>query len=241
VSALLLVSGVTVRFRGWGRASSAITNVSLQVARGEALGLVGASGSGKSTLARVMTGLLPPTLGTVHFDGVDLGCVPARERRGLCKRLQPVFQDAGAALDPRRTIDESLAEPFEIQANVPREELSDRVGALLATVGLERVVGRRLPRALSAGQRQRAVLARALALQPELLVLDEPTSALDVSAQAQVLNVLLELKRQAGLAMVLISHDAEVVGHLADRLVVLEEGRVRAEGTFDAAQPGGGP
>jgi oligopeptide/dipeptide ABC transporter ATP-binding protein len=209
------------------RTLRAVTEVSLQVERGQTLGLVGESGSGKTTLGRLMLGLLAPTAGSVRFDGKNLAELAPRELRALRRNFQMVFQDPLAALNPRVTVRDAVREPLEIhEPGLSRAEQDTRVGAMLERVGLPAALHPRLPGALSGGQRQRAVIARALVAGPSLVVADEPVSALDVSVQAQVVNLLADLKAERGLAMLFISHDLGVVGHLADAVAVLYLGRV---------------
>lgn len=224
MSALLQASGVEVRYRAQGKRIAAVRGVSLQVDKGERLGLIGESGSGKSSLARALLGLEPLSAGTVRFDGQPMhGARPA-----LRRRFQPVFQDVGASLNPRMRIREVLAEPFVIH-HVPVDE--QRLTALLEQVQLTPELLSRLPRELSVGQRQRVNLARALALEPELLLLDEPVSALDVSVQAQVLNLLQTITRQRSLSLLVITHDLDVVAHLCTRLAVMYAGRIVESGS----------
>jgi ABC-type glutathione transport system ATPase component len=205
----------------------AVTEVSLRVERGQTLGLVGESGSGKTTLGRLLLGLLRPTAGTVRYDGKDLAALPAPELRALRRHFQMVFQDPLAALNPRVTVRDAVREPLEIhEPLLSRTEQDARATAMLERVGLPVALHPRLPTALSGGQRQRAVIARALVAGPSLVVADEPVSALDVSVQAQVVNLLADLKAERGLAMLFISHDLGVVGHLADAVAVLYLGRV---------------
>jgi peptide/nickel transport system ATP-binding protein len=186
----------------------AVRGVSFSVAPGETLGLVGESGCGKSSLARALVGLVPKAKGAVRFAEA-------------ARKLQLVFQDPLAALDPRMTIEAALREPLDI-ARLPRE----RLPGLLEAVGLSTELLPRLPRELSAGQRQRVCIARALAVEPKLIVLDEPVSALDVSVQAQVLNLLGELQRTRGLTYLFISHDLAVVSHVSTRIAVMYAGRI---------------
>ena len=212
-----------------GRGSApvrAVDGVSLEVAAGETLALVGESGSGKSTLGRVMLRLEMPTAGTVHFEGRDLAALSPAELRATRRRMQVVFQDPLGALNPRRSVAASIAEGLAIHALVPREERHARVDALLEEVGLQVSLRDRLPHELSGGQRQRVGIARALAVEPSFLVCDEPVSALDVSIQAQVLNLLLDLRDRRGLAYLFIAHDLAVVRRIADRVAVMYLGTV---------------
>jgi peptide/nickel transport system ATP-binding protein len=202
----------------------AVRGVSLRVAPGDRLGLIGESGSGKSSLARALLGLEPLAAGAVLFDGQPMhGAKPA-----LRRRFQPVFQDVGAALNPLMRISEVLAEPFHIH---DRPIDDTKLSELLEQVQLSSELLGRLPRELSVGQRQRVNLARALALEPELLLLDEPVSALDVSVQAQVLNLLSAITRQRSLSLLVITHDLDVVAHLCTRLAVMYAGRIVESGT----------
>ena len=204
----------------------AVDGVSFALAHGEVLGLVGESGCGKSTLSRAILRIVPATQGEIDFEGHDLLAMSPRTLLTVRPRLQMVFQDPFASLNPRMTIAEALAEPLHVHHVVPHEEIDKRVRQLLDQVGLDaRFIGR-YPHEFSGGQRQRIAIARALALQPHLLVADEPVSALDVSVQAQILNLLGQLVRANGLAMILVSHDLAVVRHLADRIAVMYLGHI---------------
>lgn len=223
-----------VKGKGKGAALHAVSGVDLAVYEGETLALVGESGCGKSTLGRLLLGLLPPTQGQVFFDGQDLAALPPARLRALRRQMQLVFQDTAAALNPRWTVGQSLAEPLRIHNLCPRGEYAARGAALLTQVGLAPDLLDRYPHQLSGGQRQRVGLARALALSPRLVVCDEPVSALDVSVQAQMLNLLADLQRAQGLTYVLISHDLGVVRHSADRVCVMFLGRVCEVGPTQA-------
>lgn len=223
-----------VKGQGKGAALHAVSGVDLAVYEGETLALVGESGCGKSTLGRLLLGLLPPTQGQVFFDGQDLAALPPARLRALRRQMQLVFQDTAAALNPRWTVGQSLAEPLRIHNLCPRGEYAARGAALLTQVGLAPDLLNRYPHQLSGGQRQRVGLARALALSPRLVVCDEPVSALDVSVQAQMLNLLADLQRAQGLTYVLISHDLGVVRHSADRVCVMFLGRVCEVGPTQA-------
>ena len=203
-----------------------VSQVDLQVYEGETLALVGESGCGKSTLGRLLLGLLPPTEGQVLFDGQDLAQCAPKELRALRRQMQMVFQDTAAALNPRWDVGEILAEPLRIHKLCPPGEYTARAEALLERVGLPKHLMGRYPHELSGGQRQRVGIARALAVEPRLVVCDEPVSALDVSVQAQMLNLLLDLQADEGLTYVLVSHDLSVVRHSAGRVCVMFLGRV---------------
>ena len=203
-----------------------VSQVDLQVYEGETLALVGESGCGKSTLGRLLLGLIPPTEGQVLFGGQDLAQCAPKELRALRRQMQMVFQDTAAALNPRWDVGEILAEPLRIHKLCPPGEYTARAEALLERVGLPRHLLGRYPHELSGGQRQRVGIARALAVEPRLVVCDEPVSALDVSVQAQMLNLLLDLQADEGLTYVLVSHDLSVVRHSAGRVCVMFLGRV---------------
>jgi oligopeptide/dipeptide ABC transporter ATP-binding protein len=232
---LVAAEELSVRFaaRGLfrrGPGIRAVDGVSLALDRGEAVGLVGESGSGKSTLGRALLGLIAPHAGRVTFDGADLSTLGRRTRHNLRPRMQLVFQDPHASLDPRRRIGAQIADGLAINRLAPAAERPERVAALLAQVGLDASHAARLPHEFSGGQRQRIAIARALSTSPDFLVADEPVSALDVSVQAQVLLLLDDLRRRLGLALLFISHDIAVVRSLCDRVVVLYLGRVMEQG-----------
>ena len=215
-----------IKGREGGAVLHAVSQVDIAIREGETLALVGESGCGKSTLGRLLLGLLPPTAGQVFFDGQELAKLSPAALRSLRRQMQMVFQDTGAALNPRLDVAGILAEPMKIHNLCPREEMRDRAGDLLEQVGLPRELLTRFPHALSGGQRQRVVIARALALDPRLVVCDEPVSALDVSVQAQILNLLADLQESRRLTYLFVSHDLGVVRHIADRVCVRFLGKI---------------
>jgi peptide/nickel transport system ATP-binding protein len=204
----------------------AVDDVSFTIAPGEALGLVGESGCGKSTTAKLVLGLVPATTGRVVFEGQPVMALRDKAWRAQRRRMQMVYQDPLGALDRRQPVGVQVREPLDIAGIGEHGERDARMLALLDAVGLSAAVAARYPHELSGGQRQRVVLARALILQPSLLVCDEPVSSLDVSIQAQVINLLLDVQRDLGLAMLFISHDLKVVRQVADRVAVMYLGRI---------------
>ena len=211
----------------------AVDGVSLTLAKSSTLGIVGESGSGKSTTGRLVLGLEPPAQGQVFFDRQAMPAIGTKAWRQLRARMQLVYQDPLGALDRRLTVADQVREPLDIHHIGDAADRAARVGELLAAVGLGKLHGNRYPHELSGGQRQRAVIARALASGPDLLVCDEAVSALDVSIQAQVVNLLLDLQEELGIAMLFISHDLKVVRNVSDRVAVMYLGRIVEEGSSD--------
>jgi oligopeptide/dipeptide ABC transporter ATP-binding protein len=219
-------------FGGGAGQVHAVEDVNLVVRRGETLGIVGESGCGKSTTARLILRLLDPTSGTIRFDGRDITRISQRELRPLRRRMQMIFQDPYSSLNPRKTIGQIVGAPFRIQKT--KGDTRGRVRELLERVGLSPEHYNRYPHEFSGGQRQRIGVARALALQPDLIVCDEPVSALDVSIQAQILNLLRSLQSEFELTYVFISHDLSVIRQIADRVAVMYLGRIVEIGAADS-------
>ena len=215
-------------------AVKAVDGVSLKIAGGETLGLVGESGCGKSTLGKAIVRLLKPTAGTVSFNGRDITRMSQRELRPLRQDFQMVFQDPAESLDSRMSVGELVAEPLVIQKIGTPAERREKVTDILERVRMPAKAARKFPFEFSGGQRQRIGIARALVVNPDLLVLDEPVSALDVSVQSQVLNLLMELQEEFNLAYLFIAHDLAVVKHISDRIAVMYLGRIMEMGPADA-------
>ncbi|MGO6694427.1 ABC transporter ATP-binding protein [Rhizobium johnstonii] len=229
---VLEIRDVAVHFAGRGgllggpaATVKAVNGVSLDIAKGETVALVGESGCGKSTLSNTIVGLQQPVAGSVRIGGAEVVGAGRRELNDIRRRVQMIFQDPALSLDPRSTIGAAIGEPLIVRGIARGKQLKDRVATLLTQVGLRPEHADRYPHQFSGGQRQRVVIARALALEPDLVVCDEPVSALDVSVRAQILNLLVAMQRRTGVSYLFVSHDLAVVRHICDRVVVMYLGR----------------
>jgi oligopeptide/dipeptide ABC transporter ATP-binding protein len=235
--ALLNVSDLKVHFPtgktllNKGQTVKAVDGVSLEVRRGEVVGLVGESGSGKTTLGRSVLRLIEPTGGSVNFDGEELTGLPPQRMKALRSRMQIIFQDPYASLNPRMSVGQIIGEALLLHRIGTSKDRSQRVGDLLQQVGLPREAAARFPHEFSGGQRQRIGIARALAVNPDFIVADEPVSALDVSIQAQIINLIQDLRQALGLSLLFIGHDLSVIEFLCDRVVVMYLGKVMETAT----------
>jgi peptide/nickel transport system ATP-binding protein len=227
MSELLRIENLEVTYKGKGlkKDFKALKGVSIDIRAGECVGLVGESGSGKTTLGRAVLGLAPVTGGSITMEGKEISHASRAERKALARDIQVVFQDPYSSLNPSMTIEQILTEPLTVR-NVSRGAANDRVRELLDSVGLPADAASRRPREFSGGQRQRIAIARALALDPKLIVCDEPVSALDLTTQAKVLDLFLEIQERTGVAYLFISHDLAVVRHLSHRVAVMYQGEI---------------
>ena len=232
MTALLEVSNLAKHYpaRDGNGLAKAVNDVSLTLEAGRTLGIVGESGCGKSTLARLILRLIEPTAGTILFNGENLVGLASAALRRHRRDLQIVFQDPYASLDPRMNVASIISEPLDIHGIGSKAERKARVLELLDLVGLDRTAAAKYPHEFSGGQRQRIGIARAIALEPKLVVLDEPVSALDVSIQSQILNLLIDLKKRLGLSYIFISHDLSVVEHVSDDVAVMYLGQIVEHG-----------
>ena len=237
---LIEVRNLTKHYPATGhRVVRAVDDISFKIEPGTTLAVVGESGSGKTTTAQLLLLLEKPTSGTIHFRGVDVTRAERRALREYKQSVQAVFQDPYSSLNPRMRVGQIVSEPLQIHGKLSRRELAVRVGELLEQVGLNPATARYYPHQFSGGQRQRIAIARALSLNPKLIVLDEPVSALDVSIQAQILNLLVDLQRDLGLSYLLISHDLAIVDHMCHRVAVMYAGKLveMADGERLYAEP----
>ena len=228
---LLEVDGLAVEYPGQGRkpAFRALEDISFFLRPGETLGLVGESGSGKTTIGRSILGLVKPTAGRITFEGKDITQAGRNERRALSRDIQVVFQDPYTSLNPSMTVEDILAEPLTILGTSKKDALQ-RIRGLLDSVHLPSDAGSRLPREFSGGQRQRIAIARAIAVEPRLIVCDEPVSALDLTTQARVLDLLVEIQESTGVSYLFVSHDLSVIRHISHNVIVLYKGRIVEHG-----------
>ena len=232
---LLDIRNLSKTFPGpQGRKVQAVSDVSLTLAEGEVLGIVGESGCGKSTLGRALLRLIEPSGGQVLFRGADITQLSRRAMRAVRGDMQIVFQDPYGSLNPRHRVRSIIAEPLVVQGNVSRAKQLERVAEVLALVGLDPSAADRYPHEFSGGQRQRIAIARAISLNPRLIVADEAVSALDVSVQSQIINLIADLRRRLNLSLIFISHDLSVIRHVSDRVAVMYLGRIVETGPTEA-------
>ncbi len=238
MTALLSVAGLGKTYRtgsfAGAKTARVVSNVGFSLAKGDVFALVGESGSGKTTIGRMLLRLIEPDSGSIHFDGVDLRALGEADLRGMRRRMQIIFQDPFGSLDPRVRVGRAIGEAILLHRLRPANAVGARVTELLRLVGLPPTAADRYPHEFSGGQRQRIAIARALAVEPELIVCDEPVSALDLSVQAQVLNLLSDLRARLGVSYVFISHDMAVVRHIATHVGVLYAGRLVESGPAEA-------
>jgi ABC-type glutathione transport system ATPase component len=234
---LLMCEGLTKIYPASSRRSpdqpAALSQAAVKISPGECLGIVGESGSGKTTLANCLAGLLKPSAGTVTYQGEIVAAPGISRPFPRVRGIQIVFQDPASSLNPRRNVGSVLAEIIRVHALRPQDAVRPRVRELLELVGLDSALASRRPRRLSGGQQQRVAIARALAFEPRLMIADEIVSALDASVQAQILNLLADLREQLGLAIILVTHDMSVARHLCDQIVVMQAGRIVEDGPAD--------
>lgn len=227
MDSLLKLDGVSKEYKSAHGRVRALCESSLEIERGEILGLVGESGSGKSTMANIIVRLISPDKGKIVFNGVEISSLPARAFRKFRREIQMVFQDPYSSINPKKSIGYLLKECLKIhEKGMSDEEMERKVSESLDEVGLDSSYAKRYPASLSGGQRQRVAIALALIIRPKLIVLDEPVSALDVSVEAQILNLLLDLRKKHGLTYLFISHDLNVVSYIADRIAVMYLGSI---------------
>jgi peptide/nickel transport system ATP-binding protein len=227
---LLSATGISKTYASSGRRVAALDDVSIAVERGQTLGLVGPSGSGKSTLARILVRLVVPDAGRVDFGGVDLLSMRGEKLRTVRRRIQMVFQDPLAAFNPRATVGGVLADPLRIHGIADRDKRPSVIAHLLERVGLHPMLAGRAIHEISGGQRQRVAIARAIATKPDLIVLDEAVSALDVSVRAKIIELLVDLQREQGIAYIFVSHDLAVVRAISHHIAIMDAGRIVEHG-----------
>jgi len=230
IAPLITIDGLGVTYGHGKSAFQALSDVSLDIRPGETMGLVGESGSGKTTIGRAVLGLAPVTEGSIRFEGAEIANASRRRRRSLARDIQVIFQDPYGSLNPALTVADILSEPL-IAQGVSRRDARARIRGLLDMVHLPTDTGERYPREFSGGQRQRIAIARALALQPKLVICDEPVSALDLTTQARVLELMIEIQERTGVAYLFVSHDLAVVRHISHRVTVIYRGKIVEQGS----------